>query len=101
MALRPRQITTLVGPNGAGKSTLARVVLGIVSPSEGTISKEPGLSIGYMHQRIKLDDRLPLTVGRLLWLGQPSNKGARKAVLYSVGGRPVRTSGSDQISGGG
>lgn len=100
MALHPQQITTLVGPNGAGKSTLARVVLGMVTPSEGTIKKQPGLRIGYMPQRIKLDDSLPLTVDRFLWLGQPSNKAARKAVLKRVGVRHLRKRSVHQLSGG-
>ncbi len=85
LALEPKQITTLVGPNGAGKSTLARVVLGLVTPSEGTVYRQPSLRIGYMPQRIRLDDSLPLTVDRFLWLGGPSPTKARRAVLERVG----------------
>ena len=40
----------LVGPNGAGKSTLFSIILGTLSPDDGKISKERGMSIGYLPQ---------------------------------------------------
>lgn len=33
----PGSVTALVGPNGAGKTTLIRTVMGLASPSEGTV----------------------------------------------------------------
>ena len=66
--LRPGRILTLLGPNGAGKSTLVRVVLGLVTPNEGIIHREPHLRIGYVPQKLHLDANLPLTVSRFLRL---------------------------------
>src|SRR5205814_8200999 len=40
----------LVGPNGAGKSTLFSLVLGEVSPDEGTIAIEKNATIGFLPQ---------------------------------------------------
>ncbi|MEC8425422.1 MAG: ATP-binding cassette domain-containing protein, partial [Myxococcota bacterium] len=34
----PGELVALVGPSGAGKSTLFRVVLGVRSPSRGTVT---------------------------------------------------------------
>ncbi|MEX1826836.1 peptidase domain-containing ABC transporter [Luteibacter sp. CQ10] len=37
MTLNPGESLALVGPSGAGKSTLARMVLGLLDPTEGTM----------------------------------------------------------------
>jgi zinc transport system ATP-binding protein len=68
LSLRPGRILTLLGPNGAGKSTLVRVVLGLVSPTSGSLIREPGLHIGYVPQKLHLDATLPLTVNRFMRL---------------------------------
>ncbi|MFC3395782.1 zinc ABC transporter ATP-binding protein ZnuC [Brenneria rubrifaciens] len=68
LSLRAGRILTLLGPNGAGKSTLVRVVLGLLSPTSGTLQKTPGLRIGYVPQKLHLDATLPLTVSRFMRL---------------------------------
>lgn len=49
--------TALVGRNGAGKTTLLKMIAGITSPDEGTISKAKDLSIGYLAQDQGLDSQ--------------------------------------------
>ena len=49
--------TALVGRNGAGKTTLLKMIAGITSPDEGTISKAKDLSIGYLSQDQGLDSQ--------------------------------------------
>lgn len=41
----------LVGPNGVGKTTLLHLLLDVESPSDGTINRKRGLSMGYLPQR--------------------------------------------------
>jgi len=78
------EIVTLIGPNGAGKSTLVKSVLGLVRPTAGTIWKRPGLTVGYMPQRLSVDPTLPLTVRRFLTLWGPSSGAELAAVLEEV-----------------
>ena len=40
----------IVGPNGIGKTTLLRVLVGLDEPSEGSVHRTRGLSIGYLPQ---------------------------------------------------
>ena len=62
------QIVTLIGPNGAGKTTLVRVILGLVDPDAGEVRRRPGLTIGYMPQRLQIATTMPLSVERFLRL---------------------------------
>mgnify|MGYP001295616404 CR=1 FL=1 len=66
ISLEVGQITTVIGPNGAGKSTLVRSLLNLIKPSCGNIEAVKGLRIGYMPQKLKLENTLPLTVARFL-----------------------------------
>src|SRR5574341_671453 len=44
----------LVGPNGAGKTTLLRILAGLDSPSEGTVSRAKGVRLGILPQEAEL-----------------------------------------------
>ncbi|GAB1440368.1 zinc ABC transporter ATP-binding protein ZnuC [Providencia sp.] len=75
--LNKGDIVTLLGPNGAGKSTIVRVVLGLLNPTSGTVTRSSPLAIGYVPQKLHLDTTLPLTVKRFMLL----KLGARKEHL--------------------
>ncbi len=38
LSLAPARVTALVGPNGAGKSTLLRLLLGLLTPKQGSVT---------------------------------------------------------------
>jgi ATP-binding cassette, subfamily F, member 3 len=42
----------LVGPNGAGKTTVFRIITDSEAPDEGTVTKDPGIVVGYFSQEI-------------------------------------------------
>ena len=67
------EIVGFLGPNGAGKSTTIRMLMGLTSPSEGTVElmgKNPAENyairheVGYCPVELRLDDQL--TIGQTL-----------------------------------
>ncbi|MBO0453937.1 ribosomal protection-like ABC-F family protein [Candidatus Enterococcus murrayae] len=47
----------LVGMNGCGKSTLLQILTGEEGISEGTVSRQKGLTIGYVPQKLSTSDK--------------------------------------------
>lgn len=76
-----QEIRVIIGPNGAGKTTLVKVVLGLIEPVTGLVRRRPGLSIGYVPQRMPIDPVLPLSVARLMTL---TIRRPRAAVLKAL-----------------
>jgi len=72
LSIEDGQIITLIGPNGAGKTTLVKLVLGLLEPDEGRVIRHSNLRIGYMPQKLHIDQTLPITLGRFLKLAEPN-----------------------------
>ena len=94
------EIVTLIGPNGAGKSTLVRVILGLLKPDQGEIKRHPKLRIGYMPQKLHIDQTLPLTVHRFLTLAQRCPKQKLLDTLAEVGAETLLDAPMQTLSGG-
>jgi zinc transport system ATP-binding protein len=62
------EIVTVLGPNGSGKSTLIRALIGLEPLTAGQVTRQAGLRIGYVPQRLHIDAALPMTVRRFLSL---------------------------------
>jgi zinc/manganese transport system ATP-binding protein len=80
-AVAPGQFTGLIGPNGAGKTTLLRVILGLTPPTEGRVllngspkTRHGGGLIGYMPQKLAIDQDMPLRARDVVGLGIDGNK---------------------------
>ena len=54
LQLNAGQRWALVGPNGAGKTTLLKIIMGVETPDEGTVSFQKGTTVGYLEQEAKL-----------------------------------------------
>lgn len=86
----------VIGPNGGGKTSLLKAILGLLTPSEGTISfsdamHEKGSSIGYLPQVNKFDSNYPISVTEVIVSGLTSysnwykkNNRSNKAKAYDV-----------------
>lgn len=56
----------IIGPNGSGKTVLLRALLGLI-PYQGEINWSPGISWGYVPQKIEADRHLPINLWNLLY----------------------------------
>ena len=97
--LARREIMTIIGPNGAGKSTLLRIALGLQRPDSGTVTRAPGLRIGYMPQRLSINPLMPISVSRFLRMSQQRRCSIKQALsrtgIAHLADRPLH-----DISGG-
>lgn len=98
--LEPGQITTIIGPNGAGKSSLVRIVIGLNNDFEGQIKRQPGLSIGYMPQKSRINPLMPITVKRLLSLTRQVSMQAIDQALDKTGVSYLLDQQVSSLSGG-
>ena len=100
VAIKAGEIVTLIGPNGAGKSTLVRILLGLLEPDSGTVTRKVDLRVGYVPQKIAADPAMPMTVKRFLGMAGNRSKKTTKEILEEVGGSAVIEASLDQLSGG-
>jgi zinc transport system ATP-binding protein len=94
------QIVTLIGPNGAGKTTLVKIVLGLLAPSEGHVGLRNNLRIGYMPQRLHVDNSMPISVQKFLQLAVRARVELIEKVLEEVKASHLLHSQIHSLSGG-
>jgi zinc transport system ATP-binding protein len=100
LELSPGEIVTIVGPNGSGKTSLLRAIIGAVSPTEGKVRRKPGLKIGYVPQRLHIDQTLPITVERFMQLTDRVPVDKCKYALAAAGVPDLLKRQMAQLSGG-
>ncbi|MGH1331966.1 MAG: metal ABC transporter ATP-binding protein [Paracoccaceae bacterium] len=99
-AIHKGEIVTVVGPNGSGKSTLLRALLGVLAPHQGQVTRAPGLSIGYVPQRLAIDATMPITVARFLSLPRRHSAKETSAMLSRLGAGGLEERQMAGLSGG-
>ncbi|MEX0302933.1 MAG: metal ABC transporter ATP-binding protein, partial [Leisingera sp.] len=94
------EIVTVVGPHGSGKSPLLRSVIRALKPSSGSVTRKPGLRIGYVPQKLHIDPTLPLTVRRFLSLPQRVSDTRAAEALEQAGAGNLASRQMSGLSGG-
>ncbi|MEO0670370.1 MAG: metal ABC transporter ATP-binding protein [Pseudomonadota bacterium] len=100
LALEPGEIVTIVGPNGSGKTSLLRAIIGATAPASGQISLQPDLRVGYVPQRLHIDQTLPITVERFMKLTDRVSRAACATALEAAGVPDLLKRQMSQLSGG-
>ncbi len=61
---------TITGPNGGGKTTLLSIMLGLLKPVAGTVTRNlADMRIGYLPQKNMIDSHFPITVSEVIRSG--------------------------------
>jgi zinc transport system ATP-binding protein len=94
------EILSIVGPNGSGKSTLLRALIGAVIPTSGVIEIVSNQIIGYVPQRLNIDNTLPITAYRFLSLPKRQRKNDMEIALQQAGVSDVGEQQLSTLSGG-
>lgn len=108
----PGQALGILGPNGGGKTTLLKILVGLMSPTAGTLEfkgspvkslKElHGPKIGYVPQLSTLNSILPIRISDFIGFGKinSSSKEQVKNVLELVGLAGKENKQFGELSGG-
>mgnify|MGYP000061869452 CR=1 FL=1 len=96
----PGEIVTIVGPNGSGKTSLLRAIIGAVKPAQGRVVRGENVKIGYVPQKLHIDETLPITVARFLKLPGGGAAMDCEQALEQAGVPDLAKAQLSQLSGG-
>ena len=94
------EIVTIVGPNGSGKTSLLRAIIGAVKPIHGNVEHAQGVKLGYVPQRLHIDETLPMTVSRFLKLPSGIARTSIDQALTQAGVPDLTDAQLSKLSGG-
>ena len=100
LRVEPSEIVTIVGPNGSGKTSLLRAIIGAIKPFQGRVMQASSLKIGYVPQKLHIDETLPITVSRFLKLSGGVTAADIDYALTQAGVPKLTKAQLSQLSGG-
>ena len=100
LRVEPSEIVTIVGPNGSGKTSLLRAIIGAIKPFQGRVMQASSLKIGYVPQKLHIDETLPITVSRFLKLPGGVTAADIDYALTQAGVPELTKAQLSQLSGG-
>ncbi len=81
MSIDAHDFLGVIGPNGGGKTTFLKVLLGLITPSHGTVTvlgdspKKTRSGIGYVPQHNLFDRNFPISVWEVVLMGRNGRTG--------------------------
>jgi zinc transport system ATP-binding protein len=99
IAVRPREIVTLIGPNGSGKTTLIRALLGLLRPDGGRAIRN-AKRVAYVPQFFARDWSLPLNARRFVAAFGGGSDDAALEMLKRTGAEETAERHMASLSGG-
>ncbi|MBM3198974.1 MAG: ABC transporter ATP-binding protein [Chlamydiae bacterium] len=117
LCIQEGEFVGIFGPNGGGKTTFLRLLLGFLTPTQGSIHvlghspKQARTQMGYVPQNTKTDRQFPITAEEVVqmgslshvnWLGRLPRAHKEKALFYleKVGMIDKRHTPFGKLSGG-
>ena len=97
--LTKNDFITIIGPNGAGKSTLLKTLIGLITPDQGQVTRQDGLKIGYIPQKLQVEASLPITTQSFICLNK-KNTNDINAIADELGIIPLLKKPVQTLSGG-
>jgi len=75
LSIPERDFVAIIGPNGSGKTTLVKLLLGLLTPTKGTIHvdgtspQQASAGIGYVPQDVHINRNFPITAMDVVLMG--------------------------------
>ncbi len=64
----------IIGPSGSGKTTLLRIILGNLTPTLGTVQRQPARRVAYVPQVETVNWNFPITVSEVVLMSRAASK---------------------------
>ncbi len=74
LKVKENEFLAIIGPNGGGKTTLLKVLLGLITPTEGLVKFNKDVTLGYVPQFTRFNTNFPITVEDVILTGRLPSK---------------------------
>ena len=98
--IKKQDFITIIGPNGAGKTSLLKILLGIKKQNSGIIKIKKNLKIGYLPQKLHIDDSIPISAGYFLKLNKYFDKNKLDEIISQTNIADILDKQIYKLSGG-